>query len=594
MPSIIGINLGHDSSASLVGEEGNVIFAIEEERLNRSKGYRGIPAKALSSIGKEISIQDMDIERVVIGTTNQPNQSFADELSTRLNNDFLSGNENGSEQYFNRIGPGNRLKRNNSLSPQLEIEALILEVLAQGGIDKSFLGSNSFEWIKHHDAHLGCGISMAKVDEPTLLLSMDGDGDGESGAVALLHKGTISQRETISGSLDSLGHLYSCVTQAYGFKASRHEGKITGLAAFGKYSEAVEILSSAIQIESGKISLRTLKKNALAKIVRRLKTVGIARNVYTDMMEIVYEAEKVTNAFPDLAFAIQFVIEDAIREITAYWMNKFECENLVLTGGVFSNVKLNQKLAELSCVDDIRIFPNMGDGGLSCGGVWSSMLKRGMPIEAPFSNVFLGNNTKQDEITYPRGIEKIELSDRDKVDCAVQTILSGGYCGIHLGRMEFGPRALGHRSIVFDPRYRELGNELNRRLKRTEFMPFAPAILDHCLDDWMEPLPSCTNAFEFMTITCKVKQERQSMIEAVVHEDGTARPQIVTRRSNQFLYELLNRFNECSGIPILVNTSFNIHEEPINYKIEDSLKSLQMGIVDIIVTDTGILKIGNP
>jgi carbamoyltransferase len=178
---------------------------------------------------------------------------------------------------------------------------------------------------------------------------------------------------------------------------------------------------------------------------------------------------------------------------------------------------------------------------------------------------------------YKERVKFTELTSKIMVERIVEQLISGKYVGIHQAGCEFGPRALGNRSILFDARNANLGKTLNKRLKRTEFMPFAPVVLEEKFSTYFETTNKSLTPFYFMTMTCNVKNDKIVEIPAVVHIDKTARPQIISQKSNQFLYEILSHFFKKTGVPILVNTSLNMHEEPINGALQDSLKTLLVG-----------------
>jgi carbamoyltransferase len=480
----------------------------------------------------------------------------------------------------------------NSSDPKNSIKNSVVRFLQKDmGYQHSQISriKENFDWVKHHDGHLGSGMGVT-TDEPTLVLSIDGEGDWESGAVALSINRVLKVRKSIASHLDSLGHLYSEVTKAYGFKPSRHEGKITGLAAYGKFSNAAEILMRAVRVKNGTIELRYVKNNDLAKITSKLRSVGLAKKVFTSLEDIVSQARDSSLIYPDLAFAIQYVLEESVCEIVRFWTSNFGVRNVSLCGGVFANVKLNQKVSEIEGLGKVAVFPNMGDGGLSLGGIWHQLSVEGRLGQKLFENMYLSEDyfiRNLGEVDL-RGIEFSPLNSGEISVTVAKALARGLVVGLHVGGVEFGPRALGNRSILFDANRVDLGEKLNKKLKRTEFMPFAPVVLESHFHDYFEWSKSSLDVFQFMTMTCNVLPESQARISAVTHVDGTARPQVVPRDSNSMLKNILQRFLELTGKPILVNTSLNMHEEPINGKLNDSLNCLRMSAIDLLATEHGI------
>ena len=298
------MNLSHEASVALTNESGEIIYAIEEERLSRKKGDNGFPINALKSLSK-LDI-DQQITEVIIGNSNFADPRDAARFAMTVDNSAQL--DSSSEALQNYWTPGFPIpNRFSNTNPKLLIEQTISNVLETyfGKVERKVAkGENFFTWVNHHNGHLGCGLGMVSQD-PTLILSLDGEGDWESGAVALSIDKKILNRKNIATHLDSLGHFYSQVTSAYGFKPSRHEGKITGLAAYGKYSAATEVLLNAITIDQGRIKLNYIKNNDLAKLVSKLKSLNLIKNVYTSLVNIVEEARAQTKVLPDLALAIQ-------------------------------------------------------------------------------------------------------------------------------------------------------------------------------------------------------------------------------------------------------------------------------------------------
>jgi carbamoyltransferase len=231
----------------------------------------------------------------------------------------------------------------------------------------------------------------------------------------------------------------------------------------------------------------------------------------------------------------------------------------------------------------------MGDGGLSLGGIWHQLSVEGRLGQNLFEDMYLSEEyfTRNLGEVDLRGIEFSPLNSGEISVTVAKALARGLVVGLHVGGVEFGPRALGNRSILFDANRVDLGEKLNKKLKRTEFMPFAPVVLESHFHDYFEWSKSSLDVFQFMTMTCNVLPESQARISAVTHVDGTARPQVVPRDSNSMLKNILQCFLELTGEPILVNTSLNMHEEPINGRLNDSLNCLRMSAIDLLATEHG-------
>jgi carbamoyltransferase len=568
----LGLNISHDASAAILSDTGNLISAISEERISRVKNHVGLPLQSIESL----LLNDLKISRVLIGTYEQMN--LHDALRFIAN---LEQNPSNPEGRWQDIFPGFPKRKYMNTNPNLIVEDILSKVFEKKGLDFP-----EVEWVKHHDAHLGCALGVAG-HKKCLLISLDGEGDGESGAIAISDYKEYKVLARIS-QLDSLGNLYTAVTKRYNFKPGHHEGKITGLAALGSHSAAVEVLFNHVQIENGLpkiIRVSELKSKILRHTFHRS---GLRSSSASSLEQIVELAESQSTSYPDLAFAVQEVLEKSVLEVIKFWVEFSGVSDLALAGGVFANVKLNQKISELMQVESVKIFPNMGDGGLSVGGVWASMAKRNKEIDKdPFQNMYLAPSTdKKDEEFLSSLIGnsalKIQVLDRQiwHQHCA-NDVANGLLVAVHQGRMEFGPRALGNRTLLVDPRDLGAKNHVNARLKRTEFMPFAPVCTLEKANDFFD-LPNEVQPFMYMTMTCNVRKQWRDSLPAITHVDGTARPQLVTPESNLNLHTILKNFESITGFPIMVNTSLNIHEEPINYSYEDTIRALLSDAIDIV------------
>jgi len=579
---ILGLNVSHDTSVAVLDDTGQIVFALEEERLNRVKSGGNFPSKGLSYLRDETSYLE-EVDRVIVGSTDSMTKNLASAI-------YLDHFKSKSSIYDDVEYFFKKSRHAGTLLPT-KLQTLSGSQLIKKLLQEEFNLPSKIEFVKHHNGHLGCGLGLTRSTSPTLVLSLDNQGDGESAALTIVENRKPTKRLQLAGSGDSLGELYSVATDFYGYTKNRHEGKIMGLAAHGSYTGAIDLLLSHISIENGFISLKYIKAQRLALVNHILKNnFRFPSKLKSSIREIVVAAASETKFYPDLAYAIQFVIEERISQLVQYWIRKESCENVILTGGVFSNVKVNQKISEIKGVETVSVFPHMGDGGLSIGGVWWNLaMESKLNTSDPLLNsAYLGHvrdiepsTASKQKIT--KGLIVQNLEDSDLASKVAEIIFTGGVVGIHRGSIEFGPRALGNRSILADARNIEMVRELNKRCGRTEFMPFAPVILEEFFDEFMETSNKSLQPFYFMTMTCNVRKEVRHLIPAVTHVDVTARPQIVTSTSNKFLYEVVRSFYELSKVPVLINTSFNIHEEPINGNFNDSVKCLRQGVVDYLV-----------
>jgi carbamoyltransferase len=580
----LGLSLSHDSSAAITQSDGVVVSAIAEERISRVKNHFGIPKASMTMLLSQVSSENID--EIIIGSHEL--LSFEHAYSMLAN---LDGNPS------NKVGSRNKpypsflnSKVNRHLSPHDLIVSKIKEFFDESGLPFP----NTITWVNHHDSHLGCALGSTSQKE-CILVSLDGQGDGESGAISVLNHNPKSEKTSIQSvlripALDSLGLLYSAVTARYNFKPMQHEGKITGLAAFGKHSQAYEILAKHVTVENGVPSIDYVKNLKSALTVKSLRRLGFTPRGLLSMDEIVDLAESSTSDYADLAWAIQEVLEESVLEMLGYWSKRTGIKNFALAGGVFANVKVNQRIAESEFSDEVTIFPNMGDGGISLGGIWFELAKRkSLSSEPLYKSMFLAPPNSM-EVVNDNQLNFIGMKLEEIYRNAAKAIANGESVAIHQGEMEFGPRALGNRSLLLDPRDKNIVRKVNQRLQRTEFMPFAPMILESEFGNWFSSSSALREPFYYMTMTCEVLEERRLNVPAITHVDGTARPQIVNAESNPFAFNIIEEFMKLTGVPIVVNTSLNIHEEPINYTLNDSIRALKRGAIDVIYTSDGEIR----
>jgi len=298
----------------------------------------------------------------------------------------------------------------------------------------------------------------------------------------------------------------------------------------------------------------------------------------------------------DIAAAGQKRFEDIILSFVEDSIQMTGIRNIALAGGCFANVKLNQKISELQQVESVYIHPNMNDGGLAVGAALlkhheQRKKKKTQYNHIPWHSVFHGPEYSDDKIknclvSYGVDFEKPECISEE----IARELYNGKVVAWFQGKMEYGPRALGHRSLLapaINPGMNEL---LNNKLKRTEYMPFAPVILQEEAPKWLLGWKPCHVASYFMTITYTIEPTLAKKVPAVVHIDGTARPQVINNTNNILLHKTLKKYFLLSGIPLVINTSFNMHEEPIVCSPEDALKTFSRGAADVLAIGPYIVR----
>jgi len=372
--------------------------------------------------------------------------------------------------------------------------------------------------------------------------------------------------------IDSVGLAYGYATQALGFRINRHEGKTTGLAAWGapKFYDAI---AAHFRVDgAGTITSDFSDNPAMRQF----------------LLDLFKGAKR-----EDVAASIQRFLEEFVIKAVARLLERSGARKLGLAGGVFANVRLNQRLAEELPVDEVFVYPAMSDQGLAAGGVLKFLLerdgletwlKRRYPLETLYYGRDFGDGIDS-VLGSASGITKMPGAP---VEAAAELIAKGGIVAIYTKGMEYGPRALGARSILATPSDAVINDTLNKRLERSEFMPFAPVVAEEDAETVFKLGRAKAYAARFMTITAHVQPGWKERIPAVVHVDGTARPQTIRRAWNPLYYDILKSFERRTGLPILINTSFNVHEEPIINRPEECLRALADGRIDYVATERGV------
>ena len=404
------------------------------------------------------------------------------------------------------------------------------------------------------------------------MLTCDARGDYESLTLSFFDRKKKNCLKKIhsSTSSDSLGFFYGRITGLLGYKPSKHEGKITGLAAHGNPMKAINLMRKMITVKQGKLRsnlgdyYKPFFSSYNSKLIKEIKR---------------FRRE-------DIAAAAQYHLEWCLIKFLKYHFKKNKIKsqiNLMLAGGVFANVKVNQALKSLKFIKNIFVQPQMNDGGLCIGAASLSIHENKQKI-LPLKNVYLGPEVNKEKlislIKKNRKIEFYRPSLIYKDIC--NDLYDNKVIGLVRGKMEFGPRALCNRSIIYKTSDKTVNDWLNLRLKRTEFMPFAPVIREEISKHAFKNFSKKDISLNFMTSTIDCTNKFKSNSPAATHIDQTARPQIVSKSSDKFMWNLLKEWETVSGEMSLINTSFNVHEEPIICNEQEAINSLLKGIVDIL------------
>lgn len=549
---ILGISsLDTDSTASLL-DGGKVVSSIAEERLSRIKMHAGFPERSIAAIFKENGLSPGDIDAVAYPFFPWPKEAW--KMIGCLARDFFFnlGKPTGLRSKF--YHEAYYLKWTcEAIAAHKKYHEELLSNLKRLGLDKKLVR------VEHHLAHAASSFYSSGFDK-ALILTLDAYGSGLAGSISVGTPEGIKRVHNI-GYPHSMGLYYSQVTEALGFRPIRHEGKIVGLAAFGD-------------------------KNVLFdRIYRRFDTSNSSFKYISALdMKFCRELAKRYRR-EDIAAAYQAVLERVTADVVAAHLKKHNMKKVCLAGGVTANVKLNQRIFEIDGVEEIFVYPNMGDGGTGTGAAlwhyYNHNKKR--PSQDPIENVYFGPGYTNDEIKRTLDREGAEYAFVDDIEAKIAGLLAANKVVARFnGRMEYGPRALGNRSILYPATDPHVNDWLNKRLERTEFMPFAPATLYEHREQCYKNIHGADHAAKFMTITFDCTEYMKKTSPAAVHIDGTARPQLVTQEINPSFYRIIKEYHRITGIPSVINTSYNMHEEPIVCTVEDAVRSFRMGRLEYL------------
>jgi len=440
---------------------------------------------------------------------------------------------------------------------------------------------SKYIYIDHHESHAILSYYLSGFQEDTLVFCADASG-GVNAHSSRTYIGTLGRLEYLDGittKKKSLGHFYAAITEFVGFKRLKDEGKVVGLSGHGNvWPNLYSAWKDVIKIEG----TQTDDDN------HSIEAGGVYQDLFTKFYQVVGSKYwKNKSAVEDIACTGQTIFEEKVIELIKNFHSRVpHVKKLALSGGIFANVKLNKKINELKEFDEIFVLPPMGDEGLAfgcCVGAWKQLNPEFKPYR--LQNVFLGNEYSKEE--FDKAAEGFERHDFN-LEMVSNLLKNKKILGLYQGRSEHGPRALGNRSIICDCTHEQTYNILNDKLQRNDYMPFAPAVLDEDVDRYFTIEKSKYTA-EFMTLLVDTKEEWKEAIPTVVHpKDKTARIQIVTSESNPLFYQILKAYKEATGMGILVNTSFNVHNEPIVETPENAFNHLRNGIIDFLVSPYGI------
>ena len=590
MSLVLGIScFYHDSAASLI-KDGNIIYAVQEERFSRKKHDASFPKNSIQFILKEAGIKLNDIDAIVF--YEKPFLKFE-----RIVETSIAFAPMGFKQFC--------LSMPLWIKEKLFQKDLIFNELKE--IDSNFKDIGRIKFSEHHLSHAASAFYPSPFDE-ALIVTTDGVGEWATFSVAIGKGNKIEIVKEINFP-HSLGLLYSAFTYYLGFKVNSGEYKVMGLAPYGTPKYQNEILENLIDIKpdgSFKLNMKyfnyptglTMTNNHFSNLFNQDKR---------------KPEDKLEQFHMDIAASVQFVTEKVMLTIVENLQKEFNQKNLCMAGGVALNCVANGKILKSNFFDKIWIQPASGDAGCSLGAAlayWHKELDKPRQVENEdkMQGSFLGpkfENSFIKESLDKIGAKYIYLNDDDFYDYVANALGEKKAVGWFRGRAEFGPRALGARSIIADPRDFHMQKNLNLKIKfRESFRPFAPSVLREDLENFFELnvdspymllVASVNKEHRIISETKKSfglakLYEKKSILPAITHVDFSARIQTVHQKTNEGFYKLIKKFKDKTNCPILVNTSFNVRGEPIVNSPEDAFNCFMGTGLDLLVIENFVME----
>ena len=574
---ILGINAYHANASAAIVVDGRLVAAVEEERLNRVKYAAGFPVQAIRFCLAQVGAQLEDLDHIAV-----PRDPWA-RIGTKL-------------RYALRM-PRFALERVQVIK---RFAGLREDLATAFEMNPSEIRAQLHR-IEHHAAHMASAYFVSPFDQAAVL-SADGLGDFASSMCAIGEGPKIRVLGEVTFP-HSLGMYYTALTQYLGFWKFGDEYKVMGLAAYGQ-PEYLDEFRRIVRAE-GPLSFRlnlayfTHQTQGADMSWREADRTPVLGRIFSSYLEkrlgpARRPDEPLTERHRNLAATMQVALEEVLA---AYWRGlaaKSGQRALCLAGGVAFNCVANGKIFDLTPFENVYVQPAAGDAGLSVGAAFAVHHEiLGQPRAFRMDHAYWGPQFGPtelrkvvDSVRPSDGVRIVEQNEQELCQITARHIAAGKIVGWFQGAAEWGPRALGHRSILADPRRREMKDILNRRIKHREiFRPFAPSIAEEAVGDFFlktQPSP-------FMTFAYAVRPEKREVIPAPTHVDGTARLQTVNRSASPLYWKLLRAVGDETGVPIVLNTSFN-DNEPIVCRPEEALECFRRTHMDVLVLGNFILE----
>jgi carbamoyltransferase len=572
--AILGLNAYHGDAAAALVVDGELVAAAEEERFNRVKHCAGFPELAAAWCLADAGLEPGELDYVAIGRDPGAN------LRAKVMRTVL-----------NRPSPRYVLERFRNASKVRDVRGALATAL---GVEADGLRAE-FVNVEHHQAHAASAFFVSPFEDAAIL-TLDGFGDFASTLLAEGHGSSFRVLERVLFP-HSLGIFYTAVTQWLGFPKYGDEGKVMGLAPYGDPGGYLERMREVVRLDGNLFEL------GLDFFRHDKEGVDMTWDEQTPSIGTLY-SERLVDAFgparergaelekrhEDVAAALQAMLEEAYLHLVRHAWERTGIPQLCLAGGVALNAVANGRVRPETPFEEVYVQPAAGDSGIAVGAayfVWNQRL--GKPRGFVMEHAYTGPGYSDEECAAAisaAGLEAERLDDDALFALVAERIEAGDVVGWFQGRMEFGPRALGNRSIVVDPRRHDMKDVLNARIKHREpFRPFAPSILAEATGDWFEQ----DYTSPFMVLVYKTRADKRERIPAVNHVDDTGRLQTVEKRVAPRYYRLIEEFGKRTGVPVLLNTSFN-ENEPIVMTPEHAVETFAKTRMDLLVLGNHVVR----
>lgn len=563
---ILGISCYfHDSSASLL-KDGNLIAAADEERFSRVKHDSSFPKNAIEFCLKQAKISINDLDSVV----------FYEKPFNKFERIFLSSmafspksmsffRESMKKWFFN----------------QLWIKSHILTALK--------ISPNKLIFCEHHLSHAASAYFCSPYKKAAIL-TLDAVGEWTTASWGVAEDNKITIKEELHFP-QSLGLLYSAFTVFTGFQANEGEYKMMGLAPYGKprYVDRIKKL------------LDMRKDGSFATDFSYFSYPYALKNVFTKKFEQLFglpnkSPDAVIPYYADIAASIQQITEEILIRMAKYVKSKTSLEYLCYAGGVALNSSANWRIFKESGFKEIFIQPSAGDSGGSLGAaLWASGTIFNEKNRFLMNHAYWGKEESEseiDEFLKKENIKSRKVKNENLlIEEVVEKITKGKVAGWVQGKFEWGPRALGHRSIIADPRSIKMKEKVNSKIKfREAFRPFAPSVIEEKATQYFSIPSKIHLPLKYMLYVVPVKKDQQKNLRAIAHVDGTARPQVVEKTTNPLYHNLITQFGEKTGVSVVLNTSFNLKGEPMVNTVRDAYSTFQRSGLDLLIIKNRIIE----